>query len=88
MNTSRNIEKEIESLTAASGSEDLCELKQALKDALDLLRIVDDERTSLWQMLDEIKASDTENYAELLMQEVKKKINISRMSVSRKVGLA
>lgn len=81
-------EKEIEALSSLADAEDLEKVKEALKIAVDLLRVIEDERKSLWLMLDEIKASDTENYADLLMQETKKKIELVRASVTKKVGFA
>lgn len=81
-------EKEIEALSSLADAEDLEKAKEALKIAVDLLRVIEDERKSLWLMLDEIKASDTENYADLLMQETKKKIELVRASVTKKVGFA
>ena len=77
----------IESLKKASECEYNPLLRQHLQEAVALLQKIDEERNSLWFLLDEINKSDMQNHADFIMEEMQKKIAQTRMSVSKKVGL-
>jgi len=47
--------------------------KQLIKELKEEIRRLTDENESLWQMLDEITASDIKNYADLIEDMVKQK---------------
>ena len=63
-------------------------LRVALDNAIGLLASLDDERMSLWRMLDELKASEIKNHAELLKQEIHNKVMSLKALLATKVGRA
>ena len=80
--------KLIQHLKLESISEDVNRLTAALRDAIQLIEKLDDERKSLWQLLDELKASEIEHHSKLLKDEIQAKIDEVRALVSSEVGEA
>jgi len=58
--------------------------KQLIKELKEEIRRLTDENESLWQMLDEITASDIQNYANLIEDMVKQKQLDALMASTKK----
>jgi glutamine synthetase type III len=81
-------EERIERISAALESNDSTSVVSALLDAVALLHELNEECKSLWQMLDDIKASEIENHADLLRKEIETKMDEVRALASTTVGEA
>lgn len=81
-------EERIQKIGTVSGSGDADSVASALLDAVVLLHELNEECKSLWQMLDDIKASEIENHADLLRKEIEAKMDEVRALASTPVGEA
>lgn len=63
-------------------------MAQALDDAIQLLYELDEERESLWQLLDELKASDVKNHAAAQKESINEAINRAQSLLIAKVAKA
>jgi len=78
------VEARIELLKEVSKSSDPHTLAAALQEAIDLVEYVYDENLSLWNMLDEMKASDLENHKSILKKSIDDKIDeVLKLSITK-----
>lgn len=63
------------------------ELVLELEDALADIKVLEDEKESLWQMLDEIKKSDIEEHKHLL-EDLKMEVKLQSLMYTAKKGIA
>jgi ATP/maltotriose-dependent transcriptional regulator MalT len=78
----------IEKLKKESHFGDSNRMAQALDDAIQLLYELDEERESLWQLLDELKASDVKNHAAAQKESINEAINRAQSLLIAKVAKA
>jgi len=63
-------------------------MAQALEDAIQLLCELDEERESLWQLLDEMKASDIKNHAAAQKESIDEAVSRAQSLLMAKVAKA
>ena len=80
--------KKIEDLREESQSNDPARIEKALVIALDLLEEIEDERESVWCMLDEMKASDMKNHLDLQKTTIDNAVDRVKLLMMTKVGKA
>jgi len=78
----------IEKLKKESLSGDINRMAQALEDAIQLLCELDEERESLWQLLDEMKASDIKNHAAAQKESIDEAVSRAQSLLMAKVAKA
>lgn len=61
------------------------ELKEKIKELNKEIAELEDENQSLWDMLDEIAASDIKNWADVLQKE-HDKMKIDKLMITKKMG--
>jgi len=80
--------KKIEEIREESQSGDSSRIEKALVMALDLLEEIEDERESVWCMLDEMKASDMKNHLDLQKTTIDSAVDRVKLLMMTKVGKA
>ena len=81
-------EEKIEHLREENMSGDVDRIAKALESAIELLEEINDERASVWQLLDEIKASDVQNHKNAQYATIEKSLSRIRTLMMTKVGEA
>ena len=81
-------EEKIDHLREESMSGDVARIEKALETAIELLEEINDERQSVWQMLDDIKASDVKNHKSAQYDSIEKSLARVRTLMMTKVGEA
>ena len=81
-------EEKIEHLREENMSGDVDRIAKALESAIELLEEINDERASVWQLLDEIKASDVQNHKNAQYDAIEKSLSRIRALMMTKVGEA
>jgi hypothetical protein len=82
--SNKSVETRINLLKEISKSSDPQTLAAALQEAIDLVSYVYDENLSLWNMLDEVKASDVENHKAILKKSIDDKIDeVLKLSIAK-----
>lgn len=81
-------EEKIEHLREENMSGDVDRIAKALESAIELLEEINDERASVWQLLDEIKASDVQNHKNAQYDAIEKSLSRIRTLMMTKVGEA
>lgn len=84
MQESEDYRKQIEEIKKSANQENLSGSQEVLQKSIALLEKLEDERSSLWTLIDEMKKSDLQNYAEFILQETQNKIAEARASTVRK----
>jgi hypothetical protein len=78
----------IEHLRQENESGDANRIAGALDGAIELLEEMLDELESVWQMLDEIKASDVKNHKDAQYESIDKALSKAKLMMMTKVGKA
>ncbi len=81
-------EKKIVEIIALRDTKDPDKICQALEDAIALLETINDERESVWSMLEEMRASDLKNHADVQKRTIDNAINRAKLLMTTKVGKA
>ena len=72
-------------MTTSKEKQIIFELKEKIKELNKEIAELEDENQSLWDMLDEIAASDIKNWADVL-QEEHEKMKIDKLMITKKMG--
>tara|TARA_R110002074_G_scaffold248889_2_gene420792 strand:- start:15 stop:326 length:312 start_codon:yes stop_codon:yes gene_type:complete len=83
-----SFEERIENLRKESSSGDVNRIADALEAAIDLLEELYEEKESVWQMLEELKASDMNNHKNAQYESIDKALSRAQMLMMAKVGKA
>ena len=84
----KDYEKQIESLEAWSESESVVDLQKTLQTAVKLLKKINDERNSVWDMIEEMRASEIENHTEEFRKMMDRRLIEIKMLANMKPELA
>ena len=80
--------RKIEEIREAGQTNDPDSIVSALIAALDLLEEIEDERESVWHMLDEMKAADMKNHLDLQKTTIDNAVDRVKLLMMTKVGKA
>ena len=72
-------------MTTSKEKQIIFELKEKIKELNKEIAELEDENQSLWDMLDEIAASDIKNWADVLQKE-HDKMKIDKLMITKKMG--
>lgn len=81
-------EEKIDHLREENMSGDVDRIAKALETAIELLEEINDERQSVWQLLDDIKASDIKNHKDAQYDSIEKSLARVRTLMMTKVAEA
>ena len=72
-------------MTTSKEKQIIFELKEKIKELNKEIAELEDENQSLWDMLDEMAASDIKNWADVLQKE-HDKMKIDKLMITKKMG--
>jgi len=72
-------------MTTSKEKQLIFELKEKIKELKEEIIKLEDDNQSLWDMLDEIAASDIKNWADVLQKE-HDKMKIDKLMITKKMG--
>lgn len=83
-----SLDEEIKFLEECFLSNDSSLTKEALKKALEIIKVVIEENESIWALIEEIRSSDISMHKDLIQNELNKKLAETFSLISKQVVLA